>query len=654
MKRSSKSLSRHLPPSYRPLTSTATARHAGDPEQPPPAFGRSVEEASGQSGNAGVETEADVDPDSLQARLVRALQEKYVTPTAAAQLPPRQPRREAGTMYSRPPPSQPQMTSQQAEDAVSQAVAESLVQAEQVGATQAAILAERGGEQRLQSQRGPAAPTEEIQPPKVGTFEEGRFLPKTPDGQPWNAKYVRPAHAGTQEGSAVPSVHYGKLLGGKGSSSSMKSTTQRLRDLGVNPASLPLDDAKAMRAVRDGIRRFEKAGRVYGAKFGASQYKVGKLTQAEAAQLEAEIEREMERSRKRKLEREEDAEGADADPAADGDVDPSSSNVTRLGRQMPESRDSSRARGGGSAMSLRRWTSVADERIEAARAAGFFKENKLRGKPLEWEVHERNPYLGKEEFLMNRIVKRQGAAPPWVELNQQFYSDLNGLRSKMVDSYSRRAVRHFTRSGLLSSSGGPGTGSSGGNHTQRREYFLSLARSYRDGEWVAQEKGYHNAAVKDLNDTLRKHNNISPPTARRGMVVREEELAKCFEDSVEFIADGLEEAWLEVTGQKVRPGESGGLVFGGNTYDIWGNPVDERASSSGGGGGGWMGLSSLFSKSSQDALSKNNAGGGGEDSEGVVSRAGGSDRDEGRHRNVGPPYLGQGLLERIKSWLGRS
>ena len=29
---------------------------------------------------------------------------------------------------------------------------------------------------------------------------------------------------------------------------------------------------------------------------------------------------------------------------------------------------------------------------------------------------ERNPFIGREEFLVNRIVQRSGAAPPWVEL----------------------------------------------------------------------------------------------------------------------------------------------------------------------------------------------------------------------------------------------
>ena len=30
---------------------------------------------------------------------------------------------------------------------------------------------------------------------------------------------------------------------------------------------------------------------------------------------------------------------------------------------------------------------------------------------------EKNPFIGREEFLMNRIVQRNGAVPPWVELH---------------------------------------------------------------------------------------------------------------------------------------------------------------------------------------------------------------------------------------------
>lgn len=161
----------------------------------------------------------------------------------------------------------------------------------------------------------------------------------------------------------MPSVYYGKLLRVYRTT---KSMTQKLKELGVNPASLPLDDAKVMRAVHRGIQRFEKVCRVHDAKYGALGYRMKKLTEEEEAISAAtEIRRSL---------------GA------------RENFQTTMTRNLPStSHDSGRAPDGrGGKLSVRRWTSIADERIEAARAAGFLKENGLRGKPLQSETHERN------------------------------------------------------------------------------------------------------------------------------------------------------------------------------------------------------------------------------------------------------------------------
>ena len=54
--------------------------------------------------------------------------------------------------------------------------------------------------------------------------------------------------------------------------------------------------------------------------------------------------------------------------------------------------------------------------MQKARKAGLFNTVKGRGKPLTQAVEESNPFLPREEFLMNRIVQRNGAAPPWIEV----------------------------------------------------------------------------------------------------------------------------------------------------------------------------------------------------------------------------------------------
>lgn len=53
---------------------------------------------------------------------------------------------------------------------------------------------------------------------------------------------------------------------------------------------------------------------------------------------------------------------------------------------------------------------------QKARSAGLFKNVKGRGQPLARSSEESNPFIAREEYLMNRIVQRNGAAPPWVEV----------------------------------------------------------------------------------------------------------------------------------------------------------------------------------------------------------------------------------------------
>ncbi|CAO1618850.1 unnamed protein product [Parajaminaea phylloscopi] len=564
--------------------------------------------------------------------MIRKLQEQYV----GTQVPPRPSQTsssradatDAGESVT--PPSV-----QAAEEAIRQVVSGSLADAQAEGAAQAAALSGQvpqppapvsGTSEHAESSRADSIQSDPAAVLSVGKHEEGRFLPKTPDNQPWNAKYVRPSHAGSHEGGeTVPSVYYGKLLRLEGST---KSTTQKLRDLGINASTLPLDDAKAMRAVRDGIQRFEQAGRLHGAKHGALSYRVKKLTEEERKQLQADLEAEA---------------AATLDPGAF---------KTTMTRNLPSSsHDSGRAprsgRGSGGGLSMRRWMSIADERIEAARAAGFFKENELRGKPLAPEIHERNPYLGHEERLMNRMIKKQGASPPWVELNGIYHSHLGNFRSTLVDGLSRRAVRVLTQSGSLLSTGGPGTGSAGGTEQQRRAYWVSLAQNYKDAAWEAEQRSYHEACIKDLNDTLRKYNHLAPPSARKSPVHRETELERCYKDSVETIADGLEESWAVMTGRKV-PNSGSGHPFGSQeppTYDIWGRPVESATAR----GGGFGGLRSIFSRSTNEATALERSGssnGSSDTDEGVVHR--GLDQRGDLQNDV--PFWGAGIVKAIKDY----
>jgi hypothetical protein len=68
--------------------------------------------------------------------------------------------------------------------------------------------------------------------------------------------------------------------------------------------------------------------------------------------------------------------------------------------------------------SMRAVAGLVEDRIDRARREGVFDRLPGRGKPFERDANESNPFIDRTEKLMNRIVQRQGAAPPWIELQR--------------------------------------------------------------------------------------------------------------------------------------------------------------------------------------------------------------------------------------------
>lgn len=134
---------------------------------------------------------------------------------------------------------------------------------------------------------------------------------------------------------------------------------------------------------------------------------------------------------------------------------------------------------------------------QRARAKGQFNNIKGRGKPLVRDVAENNPFIAREEFLMNRIVKRNGAAPPWVEIQQGSYhltlqlltsvvaypkldilemdKAVLTFRSSLQDSWTRRVIRTLTFDRAPSSI---------------PRLLPSTVERMRDSEWEAREAKY--------------------------------------------------------------------------------------------------------------------------------------------------------------------
>lgn len=146
-----------------------------------------------------------------------------------------------------------------------------------------------------------------------------------------------------------------------------------------------------------------------------------------------------------------------------------------------------------------------------------------RGKPLPRSPAEHNPFIAREEFLMNRIIQKNGAAPPWVEIQLELENSVSKFRQILRESWTRRAVRVLSDSFLGSMPS------------------VEMISGYRDPAWLEKERSYHEMAIKELNGIVRRYNGVAPYTVRRPLYTREAEVDRMYEDCVDDIRKGLEE-----------------------------------------------------------------------------------------------------------------
>ncbi|KAF8806177.1 hypothetical protein BYT27DRAFT_7212436 [Phlegmacium glaucopus] len=166
-------------------------------------------------------------------------------------------------------------------------------------------------------------------------------------------------------------------------------------------------------------------------------------------------------------------------------------------------------------VSVKGWAALIEDKIEKARKAGLFNSIKGRGQPLVQSMDERNPFITREEFLMNRIVQRNGAAPPWVEVQGELDSALSTFRELLRQSWIRRAIRCLSM-----------------EHPADILHNLTLndIKVFRDPEWVKREKAYHETAIAELNSHVRKYNGVAPYAVRRAYYTREMEIQRLYDD----------------------------------------------------------------------------------------------------------------------------
>ena len=95
----------------------------------------------------------------------------------------------------------------------------------------------------------------------------------------------------------------------------------------------------------------------------------------------------------------------------------------------------------------------------------------------------------------------------------------------------------------------------------------------RDPEWEARERGYHDAAVEELNSLVRRYNGVAPYAVRRAYYMRTAELERVYENSAGDIIQGITDRISSSTRLRGGQGpfdEDDGKISGGNSEESGG------------------------------------------------------------------------------------
>jgi aarF domain-containing kinase len=109
---------------------------------------------------------------------------------------------------------------------------------------------------------------------------------------------------------------------------------------------------------------------------------------------------------------------------------------------------------------------------------------------------------------MNRIVKRQGALPAWIELQNNLDAAINAFRNTLLTTYTTHLVRIIISTNTLNP--------------------LPPAHSIPDHDeaWEARELKFHEENIRQINDMTRRMNAQAPNVARRNLLTRDIELSR--------------------------------------------------------------------------------------------------------------------------------
>ncbi|KAI9481111.1 MAG: hypothetical protein EXX96DRAFT_607871 [Benjaminiella poitrasii] len=142
---------------------------------------------------------------------------------------------------------------------------------------------------------------------------------------------------------------------------------------------------------------------------------------------------------------------------------------------------------------------LSDERIRAARARGEFDDLPGRGKPLPDDPLINNPFIDRTEYFLNRIIQRNGAAPPWVIMQQEVDTEISTLRSQMNSAF-KRCMDEI-----------------------KQEFSMARGSSLRK-QFEKMERTFFDKEVNRINKRLRSYNVMCPSPARKPLLELEKEI----------------------------------------------------------------------------------------------------------------------------------
>jgi Domain of unknown function (DUF1992) len=171
------------------------------------------------------------------------------------------------------------------------------------------------------------------------------------------------------------------------------------------------------------------------------------------------------------------------------------------------------------------------------------------------------------EYFLNRILQRQGAAPPWVQAQVDLRASFTAFRESLRSEW----LRHVTRQ-ISTAPGNLNTHISLAEAYVERDVAANYTLREHKYEWESREENYHALAIEDLNAKTRSYNTIAPYSARKAYTTLEKELANCYKDAAPLIVETIRNRGIPV--------EKGQLSSNGNvSMSIFGNLTNQRQGS---------------------------------------------------------------------------